>query len=93
MTETFTIPGVLPAPAAVNHDAPDAVATKLSTAPVLLTDKVWGAGIVPPWIKEKARPLGLTVKAEGDIRETVNATGTVCGLLEAFVEATATDPV
>jgi len=40
LTETLTLPGVLPEPVAVNHVPPDVLTVKLSAAPVLPTDSI-----------------------------------------------------
>jgi hypothetical protein len=40
LTETLTVPGVLPEPVAVNQAAPVVLLVKLSTPPVLPTDSV-----------------------------------------------------
>jgi hypothetical protein len=69
------------------------VTVKLRAAPLLPTVMFCAAGAVPPVEAAKDSDAGLTARLGCADEVTVKLTETVCGLFEAPVLATVTEPV
>ena len=65
----------------VNHAALSLADQLKVPPPVLLTLRVWVAGLAPPWVAAKAKLVGLAPMAGGTgAAATVKVTGTVTGV-------------
>jgi hypothetical protein len=66
VTVRVTVPLPVPEPGeTVNHGALSLAAQLRVPPPVLLTLRVWAAGLAPPWVAAKEKFVGLAPKAGG----------------------------